>query len=85
MATVTESGVLAPPISPEVVAERRRPGRGETAHPNLIPLLRCPTALRSDETALVFDPDDNLRPATGIVVGVALSAPFWALLAYFVL
>ena len=85
MATLTEPGEPRSSSFPEVVAERRRPGRPETVHPNLISLLRHPATLESAETALVPPLHDDLRPATGIVVGIALSAPFWALLAYFVL
>jgi hypothetical protein len=57
--------------------ERRRPGRVERVSPALLPLLRGEA---------VWSPDDrdhrqhDLMPATGIAVGVLLSAPMWALI-----
>lgn len=85
MAAPTEAELLPSPTSSKAAAERRRPGRSETAHPNLIPLLRHPETRESAEVDLIGSPNDDLRPATGIAVALALSAPFWALFAYFVL
>jgi hypothetical protein len=62
--------------TPSVVTDRRRPGRLAQASPALIPLLRKPTQFVDTELNSNTDP---LAPARGILVGLLLSVPFWAL------
>jgi hypothetical protein len=61
--------------NPSGVRGRRRPGRPEQVSPALIPLLREPTRYVDDPG---FD-SDLLAPARGLVVGLLLSVPLWAL------
>ena len=61
--------------------DRRRPRRNDQVSAHLIPLLRNPAA---DTLTLPADnvdpppPNDDLRPARGIIVGSLLSLPLWA-------
>lgn len=75
----THSG---PNITPDdhPVAERRRPGRVEYAAPALIALLRAPTAEVDQENREVEEgarPPDDLAPARGILLSVALGTGVW--------
>jgi hypothetical protein len=69
--------------SSDVAEDRRRPGRAEV-NPHLIPMLRDPAGLDSD--LLLRDSTDpspdrqDLAPAIGILVGLALSVPLWAII-----
>jgi hypothetical protein len=64
------------------VPDQRRPGRLDRVSPALIPLLRDP-ALCVDSASSVgtasYDDSDPRAPARGIVVGLLLSVPLWAL------
>ena len=70
---------------------RRRPGRRDDVHPALIPLLRGTVSLKGDgEPDIIADAPmaaesmdlqkDPLAPARGIIFGLALSVPIWAVL-----
>jgi hypothetical protein len=73
-----------------MTVSRRRPGRREEAHPSLIPLLRGTAGPIPDDTTVIADlpaipmgletEEDPLAPAWGIIFGVALSVPIWAVL-----
>ena len=58
--------------------ERRRPGRVNFANPHLIALLRgkTPTGDATDAPNWAAERDD-LRPAKGIMLTVAISAVIW--------
>lgn len=64
----------------QTVADRRRPGRVDDVSPELIPLLRKPTA----DTPIEFDEDevDQTAAIRGVFFGVLISAPIWAAIAY---
>jgi len=71
------------------LVERRRPGRVEFINPHVIALLRNPTTGDPDTSAEFSEPledlgtsedNDNLAPAKGILAGVLLALPFWALI-----
>ena len=62
--------------NPSSVRDRRRPGRLEQVSPALIPLLREPTRYVDDPG---FD-SDLLAPARGVLVGLLISVPLWALI-----
>jgi len=85
MSTLKKPDAPTPSVSPPPAADRRRPGRAENVSPNLIALLRDPTASEEANADLTDFFHDDLGPLKGIVVSVAFSAPFWALLAYFLL
>ena|ERR1700693_1990636 len=70
---------------------RRRPGRRDDVHPSLIPLLRgTANPVPDDLPAVIAEPpavsagleaeEDGLDPARGIIFGLALSVPIWAVL-----
>jgi hypothetical protein len=72
---------------------RRRPGRRQDVHPALIPLLRGaatldikdPAPFVEDAPASLQGVDadkDDLSPARGILLGVALSVPIWIVLIF---
>jgi len=67
---------------PAVVPDQRRPGRRAQVNAALIPLLREPTRYVADPAAvekIAGDDDSDARAAgRGLVVGLALSVPFWA-------
>ena len=60
-------------------SDRRRPGRRTEVNPELIPLLR---GQQSAPPAIDFDETDECAAARGVCVGVLLSAPLWAGIAY---
>jgi hypothetical protein len=72
------------------MVSRRRPGRRDDAHPSLIPLLRGTASPIPDDPPMIADPStiqaaqeteaDALAPARGIIFGIALSVPIWAVL-----
>jgi len=71
------------------LVERRRPGRVEFINPHVIALLRNPTTGDPDTSAEfsesvedlgTSEDNDNLAPAKGILTGVLLALPFWALI-----
>jgi hypothetical protein len=72
------------------MVSRRRPGRRDDAHPSLIPLLRGTASPIPDDPPMIGDPatiqvdqeteGDALAPARGIIFGIALSVPIWAVL-----
>ena len=65
--------------------ERRRPGRVEYTNPALIALLRAPTPdggkenreVEKDETPAATD---DLAPARGMLLSVALGASMWGVI-----
>jgi hypothetical protein len=70
---------------------RRRPGRRDDVHPALIPLLRGTVTPDSDDgPGIIADAPmaaesmdlekDGLAPARGIIFGLVLSVPIWAVL-----
>ena len=60
------------------LVERRRPGRAEYGNPALVAILRgSPT----DTVAPVFDEEDGLAPAKGLMLGVPLGILSWAVVA----
>lgn len=77
-------------IATDTVIERRRPGRVEYSDPQLIKLLRGSTRLdpvTSVDICVPFenlgtesDDRDNLAPAKGILTGLVLALPLWALI-----
>ena len=73
-----------PPVGDEAVLDdRRRPARPDSVSPHLIPLLRNPagdTAPPPDPEEATADYHDDLGPARGILVGIALSVPLWTIL-----
>lgn len=71
--------------------ERRRPGRIENPSPELIELMRAPSALKADQAAADWlaepetGPDcsvDDLHPSRGIILGVMIGAALWGLIAF---
>jgi hypothetical protein len=61
-------------------AERRRPGRPENVSPALIPLLRREHLLQPQTApgaAASGDSRDDLAPARGVAVSVAIGALLW--------
>jgi len=71
------------------LVERRRPGRVEFTNPHVLALLRDPTAGDPGTSAEISEQledlgtsedDDNLAPAKGILTGLLLALPFWALI-----
>ena len=73
-----------PPTDQPTLDDRRRPGRVRNVNPHLIQLLRDPcepdTSGPAQETAPSDQPDDDLAPARGIVLGITLSIALWAIL-----
>lgn len=75
---------------PQTLVERRRPDRVEYDNPHAIAIMRDPTALdpaASADISVPFenlgaesDDNDNLAPARGILTGLLLALPFWALI-----
>jgi hypothetical protein len=73
-----------------MLIERRRPGRIEYSNPHVIALMRDPTTLDpaapADVPGPFHDPDtpaddgDGLAPAKGILAGLVLALPLWALI-----
>ena len=75
---VPASATLASPTD----TGRRRPGRPKQVSPHLIPLLRSSTpsgigglTVGETDTSIL---EDDLAPAKGVLVGLALSVPLWA-------
>lgn len=60
--------------------DRRRPGRLESAHPALLPLLRGSQQCSPDRLELEFGDTDPLGAARGIGVGLLYSILLWGLL-----
>jgi hypothetical protein len=77
-------------LNGDQMVSRRRPGRRDDAYPSLIPLLRGSSrpipddaTVFADRTTMPAGPateDDALAPARGIIFGIALSVPIWAVL-----
>ncbi len=71
--------------SPAGIKGRRRPGRNDQVSPHLIPLLRDPAPANipapppCEMETLLFN--DQLVPARGIIFGLVLSVPLWAIIA----
>lgn len=59
-----------------VAPDQRRPGRLDRVSPALLPLLRDPAQCVD---AASCEDSDLQAPARGIVVGLLLSVPLWAL------
>ncbi len=68
--SLTETGSLITPSFPASPRDRRRPGRLHADNPGLIALLRTP-----------FDLVDRVGVSRGIIIGLALAVPTWAILA----
>lgn len=76
--------------APPQMSERRRPGRMENPSPELIALMRTPSAMKVDPVAAARVPDvspdgpdrsiDNRDAARGIMVAVALGLLLWGAL-----
>jgi len=74
----------------QTLVERRRPGRVEFTNPHVVAMLRDPTALDPAAAAEISGPVedlgttsdgyDSLASARGIVTGVLLALPLWALI-----
>jgi hypothetical protein len=69
----------------DLVQDRRRPGRAPV-NPNLLPLLRRGGAgavmeqqAEIDLPDVEWESEDSMKPARGIVFGLMLSLPIWAL------
>lgn len=94
MAETRGPEILEAPSSVLEAEDRRRPGRSAAFSPSLIQLLRKPlpegedaAALRAEETLSetivrdeIEDGTDDLAPARGVLTGLLLSAPLWAIL-----
>jgi len=86
MAQMEELGVGAlSASSPPAGVERRRPGRVVHVSAELVPLLRHPRPIGAEAAALLEDmpapqaaEQDDLAPARGIVVALAISLVLWA-------
>lgn len=73
--------------TPQITTDRRRPGRIKNPGPELVALMRAPSALKTDKAAAqrLADaapdaPDrsiDNRDAARGVMVGVALGLVLW--------
>jgi hypothetical protein len=69
---------------------RRRPGRIDNVNPSLIPLLRGtvspdiedPVAGIPEVPATMDVDEDAMAPVRGIIFGIALSVPIWAVLIF---
>lgn len=68
----------------DTIVSRRRPGRSESMSPYLIPLLRnTETAHLPSKDFQLGEPrpeTNDLAPAMGIAVGLALAVPLWAII-----
>jgi hypothetical protein len=68
------------------LVERRRPGRIEFTNPHVVALLRDAAGIEPAESAELsgpvedLDDRDNLAPAKGILTGLLLALPLWALI-----
>jgi hypothetical protein len=75
-----KAGAFASDVA--AVPDQRRPGRLDQVSPALLPLLRDP-AQCVDTASCVgtasYEDSDLQAPARGIVVGLLLSVPLWAL------
>jgi hypothetical protein len=89
--SINGSGAGSTEAEGGTMLSRRRPGRRDDAHPSLIPLLRgtaspipddLPTVIadRPAAPAGLEAEEDGLDPVRGIIFGVALSVPIWAVL-----
>ena len=70
----------SPAFLPPGVADRRRPGRPKTVSPHLIPIMRDPSG-RNDAPSPQVQPGHDLVPVLGILTGLVLSVPVWAVIA----
>lgn len=76
--------------APQTFVERRRPGRTEYNDSQLIEMMRDPTKLdpaASVDICIPFenlgaagDDSDSLAPAKGILTGLVLALPLWAVI-----
>jgi hypothetical protein len=74
----TKSG----PEYPVGATERRRPGRADYGDPALIDLLQgAPSAIKPAEPEADHD---DLAPAKGILTGLLMVVPFWAIVGFVV-
>jgi len=88
--SLNESSQTAVPVSTSAaspagaVEDRRRPGRHGQVSPHLTPLLRNPATADIPELCLgqVDAPPlgYDLGPARGLVFGLVLSVPLWAII-----
>jgi hypothetical protein len=71
---------------PEVLADRRRPGRVDYQHEQLLALLRDQPTKTNPAPAEAAVPrvrwTDDLSPARGILVGVPIGAAIWAAIVF---
>ncbi len=78
MTDVNELEATPKVTSAAVAKDRRRPGRVEDVHVELIPILR------GAEPVIEYEHDDIDQSAAlrGLVAGVLFSAPIWVAIAY---
>jgi hypothetical protein len=75
----TESSAASQPLP--VSSDRRRPGRADYSNPALIDLLRgTPSAIKPAEPQA--ERRDDLAPAKGILMGLLMVVPFWAMVGF---
>jgi hypothetical protein len=74
---VAPTQARGPVATPSAVPDQRRPGRLEQVSPALIPLPCEPAQCADTDQDIDTDP---LVPARGIIVGLLLSVPLWALI-----
>jgi hypothetical protein len=60
--------------TPAPLTERRRPGRVDYSNPALIELLRDPSDTEAPEHR------DDLSPAKGIFIAIAMAIPLWGII-----
>ena len=61
--------------------DRRRPGRGDYSNPALVELLRAPSGIKPAEQEEVRD---DLAAPKGILLGLLIVIPFWAIVGFLV-
>lgn len=68
---------IRPDAQPAHSVDRRRPGRMESANPELIALMRTPAqgALAEPQAAI-----DDLRAARGIALSCGIGTTFWVVI-----
>ncbi len=88
---MVDSDDSAPGADLDSALERRRPGRNDSASPELIPLLRHPAAVAEHAAFLLperilkhrllaeHEDADDLRAARGVMAALAISLGFWVL------
>lgn len=78
MTEVTELDTGSSTETKATVTDRRRPGRMEDISPDLIPLLRS----QEQNATIEFEDVDQTAAIRGLFIGLLISAPIWAAIAY---